>query len=830
MKITKLVLKKYKRLMMSNIQCIEYDPTKTMQLLIGSNGSGKSSILEELTPIPAHHSGFDKGGLKEIHVEHRGVDYVLISNYDGGSGRHSFKRDGEELNEGGTFAIQRELVEQEFRLNRKVHELMIGLETFTGMSTAKRREWLTTLSTVDLSYAFEVYNRVKSAQRDQLGVIKHLTKRMAGENMDLPDDSQMTQMRENIKRLTNKLNDLFLHRKQHVSAGFRDEYHAQQQLNQLLDRARNLLKLYPRIPSNQVIKDKETFAEELNEQFAQHRTMVAVVDQMVEELEGIRKKVPSKDDNLSPEQIQEIRDHLQDQLDTAKGWDMAVEKYSGEFPLVHLPIHGDPLRTLNEVFDRWSKLISTFPENESGRMNSADARTNKERLTLIKGQLRQVEDKQTIFARRLATLRGCEEVVCPSCTHSFKPGVDVSEIGTLEQNLEKLGGMAERLAAEIKQLTEWLEEYDEYAAFVYNFRQLTQDYQQFQDLWDYCSREQVMFRTPRRYMSAALAWRQTMEDRIVRDMAMEKAAVLRKKLQYVEAIDQDVVGYLDQRRVELETQIENRSHEMQLYKQRLNDFQRAGRDIQTLSTDIERLLGEFSQFSKNFQQQLEYLVQRALEEETKITQLQMAEQQRQLSALEMREHTLQAIEREHEEAIQLHADLGLLVKSLSPTDGLIGRYLMGFMQVMVKLMNAVINEIWTYPLEILPSKVDKDELDYNFPLQVSGGQVTAPDIARGSSSQRDVVNFAFKLMAMKFLNFEDYPLYLDEFGSTFDEQHRQNLIPFIARMIELGQIRQLFYISHFDATHGAFNQAEIFVLDPTNITVPQRYNEHVKIS
>jgi recombinational DNA repair ATPase RecF len=828
-KITKLVLKKYKRLMMSNIQYVEFNPSKTMQLLIGSNGSGKSSILEELTPIPAHHAGFLKGGVKEIHLTHGTSVYALVSVYEHGTGKHSFIKDGEELNTGGTFAIQRELVEQEFRLNRNIHELFTGLTTFTSMPTNKRREWLTMLSTVDLTYAFGVHNKVKSQHRDQLGVIKHLTKRMSNEHHDLPDDSVMSGMRENLRKLTNKLNDLFLHRKQGVSPAFRDEAAVKGELEALLTHAKQLLTLYPTLPQDIKVDGREAFNAELNEQFSQHRTMVAVVDQLVEELEGIRQRTPSKDDTLSVEQIDQIRMDLNQAITEAEQFNQQAQQYQGPFPLVRFDTHGNPLDRLSTLFDRWLGLINSFPDNESGRMNSVDARANKDRLVELKGQHRQQEDQHTLLARRLANYRGCAEVVCPFCTHTFKPGVNPNEVRDLEARVEALGTLAEATERQIKELSEWLEEFDTYSGFVYNFRLLTQDFTQFAPLWDYCTEEQVMYRTPKRYTTHAVQWYQAMQAQVKAELALDRADVLRKKLQYVEAIDKDALGYLDQRRQELELQIEQRTHEANTQKVKASKLQRAGLQIEGLETEIRDTLNRFAEFSRKFQQQVEYQVQRALEEETRLTQLQLADQQANLHRMEMREHTLNALEKDHREATELHHDLGVLVKALSPTDGLIGRYLMGFMQVVVKLMNAVINEIWTYPLEVLPSKVDKDELDYNFPLDVNGGQVVAPDISRGSSSQRDIVNFAFKLMVMKFLHYEDYPLYLDEFGSTFDEQHRENLIPFLARMIELDQVKQVFYISHYTTTHGAFNQAEIFVLDPTNITVPDHYNQHVTL-
>ena len=154
---------------------------------------------------------------------------------------------------------------------------------------------------------------------------------------------------------------------------------------------------------------------------------------------------------------------------------------------------------------------------------------------------------------------------------------------------------------------------------------------------------------------------------------------------------------------------------------------------------------------------------------------------------------------------------------------------MGFMQGVTTLVNAYIAEIWTYKMEVLPSKVEKDELDYNFPLSISDGTLVAPDISRGSDSQLEMVNFSFCQAMRKFLHLEHFPLFLDEFGRTFDEQHRDNLIPFIARLIENGQHSQVFYISHYVSTHGAFNQAEFMVLDPTNVTVPEAYNKNVQI-
>lgn len=830
MKLEELILVRYKRLMASNIQRVEIRPQSVLQLIIGSNGSGKSSIMDELTPLPAHHGAFETGGFKGSKWTHRGSSYVLESNYTGGSGRHSFIKDGEELNKGNTFAVQLELCKSEFNLDRKTHEILTGVETFTGMSTARRREILTRLTPVDLGYVFDRYNSVKSEHRDALGIIRHSTKRMTNENHDLPDDAEMTRLRQEISSLTNKLNDLFLNRIQGAEPGFRSQSEIYSQLDHLLGTAKRLLVTHCALTHSTSLTSRVQYDAELQDQLSQHRSMQAVIEQLVEELEKARKQAPSKDANLSADEISALRTQVQAQLEMSQQHDKEVQAYTGVFPLVPLDISGDPMHRLNGVFDRWMDLLSTFPSNPEGRMNSQDARGNKETLQRLKNEQRGVEDRVTMLSRRLATMRGCAEVVCPKCTHTFKPGVEAVEITSVEAELQRLGDTNEVLSTQIQTLTGWLEEYDTYASFVYRWRTLTEDYPQFGPVWEYCSSNLIMFRTPRQYTTALVDWVAVMRAKIQRDQTASVADVLRNKLQYVEAIDQDAAGYLDRLQHDLEANIEARTHDAVDHKRGTLKLQESGQRMIRLEEQLSRLVEDFDAFGVAVQTHGHYLVQRAFEEETRITQLQLANNTRTLSAMEQREQTLRNLERDHAEATQTHQDLGWIVKALSPTDGVIGKYLRSFMDGVVQLMNATIGEIWTYPMEVLPSKIDKDELDYNFPLNVNGGAVVAPDIAKGSSSQRDIVNFAFKLVVMKALHFEDYPLYLDEFGSTFDEAHRERLIPFVARLIELGQVKQVFFISHFSSMHGAFNQADIMVLDPTNIIVPQVYNQHVVIA
>jgi hypothetical protein len=174
--------------------------------------------------------------------------------------------------------------------------------------------------------------------------------------------------------------------------------------------------------------------------------------------------------------------------------------------------------------------------------------------------------------------------------------------------------------------------------------------------------------------------------------------------------------------------------------------------------------------------------------------------------------------------------LAVLVDELSPTEGLIAEQINAFMTSFVGSINQIISKIWTYDLQVLPCSLADGELDYLFPLSVNLHDLTVPDVSKGSSSQVDIVNFAFKIVVMLFLDMRDYPLYLDELAPSLDEQHRLNIIMFVKEFLEMRNASQLFMISHYAAMHGAFSQTDICVMDSTNvITLPEHFNQVVTI-
>lgn len=828
MQIKLLRLKQYKRLMRSGITSFEWTPTKQLMIIIGSNGSGKSSIMDELSPLPAKHKSFVKGGEKEFHCYHAGNLYVLKSEYNHGTGRHSFIRNDEELNSGGTFKIQEDLCFQEFGLTREFHDIMTGRIQFTELSTADRRKLLTKMSVVNLDYAFDTFHKLRIEARSQKGTVDTINRRLLGENHDIPSDAEMQLMRQNNRLLNERLNQLFKARQPNVKQGFNSEEEACAALTQLVERAKGLLYRYPKLPNGFNARSQETFLAEKQQVAGQCAAIEAVIQRMAEELDSLRGK-DSSEFEVTPEQINKVQDELTDLELKVNADRHDFDKLTPKLPLINLDLTNDPVGRLDNMFSRWMASINAFPENAEGYISRHAYEGTLENLREITAKRRQMDQAYQTASQRLSRLKACDTVTCVKCDHSFKPGVDESEGPKLEEYIAQLGLKMDEIDLAIKQDEEYVELFKEYRTHVSNYASINSEYSDFGVLWDHLAQTQVMFRTPKALLRDAVEWHETMKRYIALRQDAQRVETLTGRLAKLREIDSDSVAYARKYTLELEHRIADKYREQGVATQLYREIETGERDIVQMNREIQSLLERHAEWRRRAMDHVEWLLDKAYEAEITETNLQLAEGTRKLNISEQRENSIRVLENEVNSAREVASDLNLLIKALSPNGGLLGKYLMGFMHGVVSYVNAYIGEVWTYPMEVMPSKLEKDELDYNFPLNVSNGAVIADDISLGSDSQLEMVNFSFCQAIRKFLGFDDYPLFLDEFGRTFDEQHRANLIPFISRLLENGAISHIFYISHFVSTHGAFNNAEYLVLDPTNITVPVQYNKNAII-
>jgi hypothetical protein len=177
----------------------------------------------------------------------------------------------------------------------------------------------------------------------------------------------------------------------------------------------------------------------------------------------------------------------------------------------------------------------------------------------------------------------------------------------------------------------------------------------------------------------------------------------------------------------------------------------------------------------------------------------------------------------------------ILVKELSPTEGLIAEGQLGFIRNFVLQMNTLIASVWTYRLEIQSCELVEGEsidLDYRFPFIVEHEDEPIADVSLGSSGMLEIFDLAFQMTALQHLRLQDGPLFLDELGKTMDAVHKAEVANVVKTITEQETFSQVFMISHDFFQYGALSNAEICLLNSLNVMAPtgEVVNQHVEMS
>lgn len=830
MKITSIELYLFRRLFLNQTQFFRLTATEIIQLILGTNGSGKSSLIQELTPLPANHQDFLKDGYKIITIEHNSCEYVLKSTFSGVQ-KHYFLKNGEELNTGNTLTVQRDLVRQEFNITPEIHELLITQKGFHSMSPVDRRYWFTKLSDVNYDYAINLYKKLKDRARDISGALKIAKKRLVTETSNLISKDEQDAIQDEVTRLYEFLNYLLELRKPIEKTIESLDIKSKQIEQELTKYTHGIFKKKVNLKDISEFNSLEAIATRIVSYQNSLEVEKILVNNYITEFnkfDELSKQMKLTEDTNILALIEKIRD-LQTQIENL---------YAKQKLKLSISDYDLANSAFNTVYDILNTVFISLPVNKDKKYSKQNLNDvtdfilkHKDRVIKLTSDLNKLQTQKDYQEHQ----RDHDKLECPQCQHKWSRGYDPLVYHTACLRIEEIQNELDEAVIVSLEKETYLNEIKDYFQIYRDFTVTVNNWPILQPLWDYIINSGDITDQPRNVLNTIEMFKYDLSLGLEQSKLLEEVHKNNQLISICENASHEDISDLAEKIDNLDNLIKESSEKTTLYNKEISKLQSYKKDIefiQDLESRIKLLLKEYETLTDDKQETYRRI---AFNDVVKSVQINLSQKEKILSEVKIQKALVTDLENQIESMEVDSEAYNILVKELSPTDGLIAQGLLGFIRVFVKQMNNLIKKIWAYPLEIVPCGITDNisvELDYKFPLMVQNRDNIVPDISKGSSAMREVVDLAFKVVSMKYLGLADYPIILDEPCSAMDNEHKISSMSAITNLMDTQDFTQLFLVSHDHAQYGSLTNAEVCVLCSNNIVPPAGsiFNKHVLIS
>jgi len=846
-----LTLVGYKRLMLNDIREFTITPHEMIQIILGTNGSGKSSILSEMSPMPGDKNDFLKGGSKRFVAILDNVKYILTNYFH--PNKHSFVKvvgdEHVELNPGGTLPVQMEKIREIFHMDKQIHDLMRDADKFTEMGPTARREWITRLSVADYDFAMKAYDKIRTRHRETAGALKRNNAHLVVETAKIISQDEEVRLQKEVSELQEELNILNAERMPLEAPVQSFEDRKTRVLRELEDISMRLLR--NKIIAPLLFADGEILRDEWGEPRRTSFKSIEEVDGGISELKN-RLVASEAVVHQCTEQFNKLNNNYEVLLkagqdgvqNLAKQFQaLEVERLSLlERRKLRIDIENPTaaLKAFESILPNLQELLENIPAN-------ADRRYGRERMRVLQESTVELETKRANAKDEMTKLQAQVEhadhhrrsgkMTCPECGHGWVAGIREDEYARAKEIIARLGKVEDDLTKQLeknreetREMESYFNQYREFMGFVRNVAIL-------EPFWLHLMESKFVTDVPKEAFNQVRIFQRDLEYEVQAHeilLKMDEISKLRAAAEQVGDVKlQDIKDEMDV----LSSKLGFLTGQIARLRQSISEYSEYRRHLiagQQMADRVKELHDHAHTLQDGYVEALRResiihcigQIQQALV--LKHESLRLATTQKAIVA-KLQEHV--------DELIVEEEALASMERELSPVNGLIAEGLLGFIKVFVAKMNSFIKKIWTYPLKIIPTGFNADnadhltELDYKFKMVVGDYNNIVPDVSKGSDGIREIVNLSFKITAINYLHLAHAPLLLDEFGRTFDDAHRSAATHAIKSLMDNYNHTQLFMVSHHQIAYGSFETAEICVLDRRNLALMDGvvYNKHVEM-
>lgn len=840
MRLMRLELYKYSPFRFSEIKLLDLEMTSPIQNIIGTNGSGKTSLLQELNPLPATRTEFGENGYKKITLVHDNHEYILTSDFSKSSGWHSFVKDDEELNPSGITSIQEDLVAKHIGYTNSIHNICYGNYQLNKMPVGSRKTFLLTIHPCQMKLILDKHKKIVSALRACKDNLIMLHERKATLETEMLDPHLIYALQEESDGLTDEIAAI-------VGA-----------IHRLINQKMHLQKML----GSQVVSHRFLSKQEIFKQFANYQNYTNIprdvpIDQLqntyMNEVAILETKINTFENRAQDLafEIDKYEDHIRQ--NDAKG---ALDLVESSIAILSQDIQDLSRNQTETPFD--SYVLNQLPSQISrltdmvaffiGYQYPIPSMKAVETLRLKLQNLQSKQHKTGYELEKSKELAGqyhkalSEQLIadipdgCHGCLlfKKYRNTLIDAQMkwDIADQEVTRLERKNTRLSRVILGRSEQLMIYQQSVPQLQRISDFFNEHRYLLNILKDVDLLQILRKNPSLLIvKIQTHYEQSMNHHLLckKKEELHKLILEQEKLKtpakfaqgFLEQMVCDKQQELQQIRQDYE-QLKRKRHESKEFLTLITDYKtslnKARDDLVTLENlqDHKTLLYE-KDLCDLYLKHLESAKQIVI---ARLTEIERILQGQSLLQARYRDEIMNSIEKIQKQEIEYSE----LEKALSPMTGIPHRYMVQFLNEVLTDANIFMSQVIAYPFEFVLFD-ENSELDYKFKMLV--GDIPIPDISEGSDAQQEMANFAFNLGLMVQLKLFNYPLLLDECGRSFDVHHKQKLVEFLKTIIDDGLIHQLFLINHHAIISAGLLHSETLVLSPDNIVVPELYNQNV---
>ena len=841
MLITFISLKYFRPFIFNNVELLELEITKPIQNVIGTNGSGKSSLLRELNPRPAIRSNYNIGGHKIVHLVHEGKEYHLISDFSIKEKSHSFKRNGEELNLSGTTQLQEELVRKELGYTPHVHTVCYGEQRLSSIRVGLRETYLLTIHPCQMRFILDKHTSVEKKIRGFTSNLSMLHERHTALSSQIMDTNLRAEIQEESNKLSNEvaiiigsLHKLNSQRQQLISN--LKEHSSIHKTRSIIERKQKQRRypLFSQIDRDVSLDELRTaHLREISSLQTQRTTITRHIQSLASEINKYEQHLNQNNQQGMVDLLESTIETLQSDINK-----LDIDKTDCPFESYHLdniPVHLD---RLTEMIGAFIDYGGNIPALKDVSRLEAKYEQNFRAMTFHEQELEWNRNKLSIAAEAFHQ-QLCENIPdsCSNCVLFQQYKRTTNGLQLEYDRLKNDNKILERKVTRLNWLvTKRHERLNTYRKIVPQMQRLSSYLNEYQFLLIPLRGFDILSLLRHNPASIIVRIQSHYERSKNHHLKIKKQIELEKRKSEYERLktpSEYSRQFLESMVVEKQTQLTLLRQDYDSICQNLIDKEQFLSLLieYTLELNIlqqeQRTLEQKKQYENlKFDKEIcdNYIL--SFEEAKTKTVLRLSEIDRVLREQDslMARHqeiidNITGIESQLKELI-------LFEKALSPTTGIPYRYMVQFINELIGYANDFIKDICSYPFEFIPVALG-DPLDYRFRMRVS--ETPIPDISECSEAQREIGDLAFRLAQIVLLKQTNYGIYLDEIDKTFDAMHRQRLLTLLKSLIDDGVTPQLFLINHNVSVYSGMKDTDILVLNESNIVVPPIFNQNAHI-